>query len=545
MEKKLPSNFTLRSFKPDTFDEADCALLDERANQHKTTKLPVLKQLFDAIQVYPTHPKGFHGSAVLLSQEHEILVIEDNAPTLPRPRVVAVVCCTINWVSPPACGTTTMVNKVGWVYGLRVDESYQRRGLGSALQAELERRCRAVYVDMIYLTVNDNNVKAKSLYQALGYHHASHRKTSTKILHNVNNGGHPNDNTTEGGDDVLVVRMTDANAAAAIITQRYKDCDLCPISLNYSHSSHNSSNPNSMQDGFVKLFHTTANVYEGTFLAVKRSELPTSCLELLLAADDTPVPDDAGCLDTQKELQDELASAIQQGLLANYGAISLWNSSALKGFRVVRVGFRKETWLYPWFQSALWAIVITILLVWSKRVVTSLLLVATTTGYVSTVTWWLWTIVPAVLELLLLGMTQRVATKAYTFFRFVVTRDLCKLQVRAFAPCHLGVEGMDCLRAAVGASQVHAKGQGFGFWALNVDGDHPYATKFGKGFCTQFLQKWLVPKNEMSSTTTVGNHNSGDDTLHAERDETGVSGAVASTEPKPFLPSAFCDPRHF
>lgn len=545
MEKKLPSNFTLRSFKPDTFDEADCALLDERANQHKTTKLPVLKQLFDTIQVYPTHPKGFHGSAVLLSQEHEILVIEDNAPTLPRPRVVAVVCCTINWVSPPACGTTTMVNKVGWVYGLRVDESYQRRGLGSALQAELERRCRAVYVDMIYLTVNDNNVKAKSLYRALGYHHASHRKTSTKILHNVNNGGHPTDNTTEGGDDVLVVRMTDANAAAAIITQRYKDCDLCPISLNYSHSSHNSNNPNSMQDGFVKLFHTTANVYEGTFLAVKRSELPNSCLELLLAADDTPVPDDAECLDTQKKLQDELASAIQQGLLANYGAISLWNSSALKGFRVVRVGFRKETWLYPWFQSALWAIVITILLVWSKRVVTSLLLVTTTTGYASTVTWWLWTIVPAVLELLLLGMTQRVATKAYTFFRFVVTRDLCKLQVRAFAPCHLGVEGMDCLRAAVDASQVHAKGQGFGFWALNVDGDHPYATKFGKGFSTQFLQKWLVPKNEMSSTTTVGNDNSGDDTLHAERDETGVSGAVASTEPKPFLPSAFCDPRHF
>lgn len=161
-----------------------------------------------------------------------------------------------------------------------------------------------------------------------------------------------------------------------------------------------------------------------------------------------------------------------------------------------------------------------------------------------TFTWWLWTIVPAILKLLLLGMTLRVATEAYTFSRFVVTRDLCKLQVRAFTPCHLGVEGMDCLRAAVGASQVHAKGQGFGFWALNVDSEHPYAAKFGKGFSTQFLQKWLVPTNETSSNTTVGSHNSGDDTLHAERDETGV-GKLTSTEPKAFFPSAFCDPRHF
>jgi hypothetical protein len=324
---------------------------------------------------------------------------------------------------------------------------------------------------------------------------------------------------------VLVVRLTDVKLAAAITGQHYKDCDLCPIPA----ATNKKSTPLDMvQNGFAELFHTPEQMYQGTFVAVKRSELPEACLQ----------PLDGG--ETSKDvLHEALKTAIcqQETSLKNYGAISLWSSSVVKGFKVVRLGVTKETWLSPLFQSVLWLSIVAILALWSKRVMGSMISTAAAgwkwsnqgtsenpeaevaIGWTTTILWFLL----GVVEFLLLCLAIRLTAKAYKVFQFVVSRNSQKLQSRAFAPSHIGPEGMDCLRAAVMASQVHAQREGFALWVLNVAEDSEYANKFGKEFKTQFWQKWLGQKEER------------------REDDDGL----AATPRKPFPASAFCDPRHF
>jgi ribosomal protein S18 acetylase RimI-like enzyme len=518
---KLPPNFVLRSFQ--LSDEADCHLLEQRANQHrnpKFQKIPIIKQLLDTLQVYPHYPKGHETKAKLLSQEYEIIVCEDTEAK----RVVATVACHISRVSfSSSSSSTTNDEKVGWVHGLRVDESYQRRGLGTALQQELERRCLARHVNMLYLTVNNDNQKAKSLYRALSYQHASHRSSSTKFLMKAKE---------FGGDEVLVVRLTDVNLAAAITAQHYKDCDLCPVPA----AANKRSTPLGMvQDGFVELFNTPEQMYQGTFVAVKRSELPEACVQLL---------DGSDMSDAQQSLLHEaLKTAIcQESSLQNYGVISLWSSSAVKGFKVVRLGVTKETWLSSWFQLTMLLSITAVLTLWSKRVISNITLATAagwqwsikstnanaeadfTLGWAMTLMWF----ILGVVEFLLLCLAIRLTLKAYKVFQFMISRNSCKLQSRAFAPYHVGPEGIDCLRAALMASQVHAQREGFVLWVLNVAEDGEYGNKFGKGFKTQFWQKWLVKGREEQEE-----RHEDDNCFFAAKQRT------------PFSASAFCDPRHF
>ena len=148
----LAEGLALRSFADATDDEA-CQLLEQRANQfgggNRTgCRARLAKAL---IEVFPGHPKGFAAKARLYP-EHEIVVCEDTATA----KAIAVVVVTIKPVR--YCGEAL---KVGWLFDLRVDEDYQRRGIGRALSEEVERRCAARGVAMLHLTVNRDNKKAK------------------------------------------------------------------------------------------------------------------------------------------------------------------------------------------------------------------------------------------------------------------------------------------------------------------------------------------------------------------------------------------------
>ncbi|MCW4048460.1 MAG: ribosomal protein S18-alanine N-acetyltransferase [Candidatus Bathyarchaeota archaeon] len=59
--------------------------------------------------------------------------------------------------------------KTGHVMNLAVKESYRRRGIGTLLMDELERRFIEKGVGLAYLEVRESNVMAQSLYRHRGY----------------------------------------------------------------------------------------------------------------------------------------------------------------------------------------------------------------------------------------------------------------------------------------------------------------------------------------------------------------------------------------
>ena len=61
------------------------------------------------------------------------------------------------------------------VFDLRVEESYQRKGIGRAITAEAEAQAEARGVTFLYLSVNNDNRKARALYQSMGWVPGSRR----------------------------------------------------------------------------------------------------------------------------------------------------------------------------------------------------------------------------------------------------------------------------------------------------------------------------------------------------------------------------------
>mmetsp|Transcript_4732 Transcript_4732/g.14042 ORF Transcript_4732/g.14042 Transcript_4732/m.14042 type:complete len:414 (-) Transcript_4732:58-1299(-) len=70
-----------------------------------------------------------------------------------------------------------------YVFGLRVDEQWQRRGIASRLSAAVEAACLERFgVDYFYLSVNGSNAVARGFYESRGYALASVRKPVVTIL---------------------------------------------------------------------------------------------------------------------------------------------------------------------------------------------------------------------------------------------------------------------------------------------------------------------------------------------------------------------------
>jgi predicted N-acetyltransferase YhbS len=126
---QAPPDLVFRSYRPE--DEEACELLEERADQFRNPKLQetflvggILKRLQDSVQVYLSYGgRGFDARA-RVAEDHEIVVCEL------QNNVVAVVLINIQTVV-----WKEALIKVGWVYGLRVDQDYQRRGIGRCLSA--------------------------------------------------------------------------------------------------------------------------------------------------------------------------------------------------------------------------------------------------------------------------------------------------------------------------------------------------------------------------------------------------------------------------
>jgi GNAT superfamily N-acetyltransferase len=72
--------------------------------------------------------------------------------------------------------------KVGYVNDLRVDERCQGRGIGKALQLEVQSRAAAAGCEYLYLSVNAENKKARRLYTSLNWTAASPRQLSVTPL---------------------------------------------------------------------------------------------------------------------------------------------------------------------------------------------------------------------------------------------------------------------------------------------------------------------------------------------------------------------------
>ena len=70
--------------------------------------------------------------------------------------------------------------RCGFVFDLRVGALFQRRGIGAALTTALEARCKEWHgVDFLYLSANNTNSKARSLYSKQGWSKASRRALSS------------------------------------------------------------------------------------------------------------------------------------------------------------------------------------------------------------------------------------------------------------------------------------------------------------------------------------------------------------------------------
>ena len=477
-ERGLPQHLSLRSFRSAEDDKA-CSALELRASQHKNAKIrriPLVGYLYglfeDSIQVYPAYTKGFDAQAAAGADENEIVVCCDKSDN-DEETVVAVIVCnirTVFWGRKPI--------KVGWVYGLRVHEDYQCQGIGTALSDELERRCRKRGVAMLYLTVNQDNEKAKSLYSKLGYQAASERSVRTKFLM-----------AKESiSDEVLVVSTVVPEIAAEMTATCYDSIDLSPAGP-------------SIKDGFMRI--ASSPYFERIFIAVNRSELSSEILQLEQAGD-------------EKVLSNAIAKEIQNGKIKSYGGVSLWNGSAFRKFVVVRLIFRKETWLSAKFRWSLALGLTTISGVWWQSLARRFLLHFSNTTQSS---WW-----PAVVlgaEVLAAAATSVVMYKFYRFYRFIISRDSSHLSARAFAPLCSGPMGIDCLHGALVGSRNFSQRNGHGIWIMNVAEAHPDSSAFGKsGFSASFLQKWLSPGSAVDSPSPLSNE-----------------------KWKSFSPSAFFDPR--
>jgi len=72
--------------------------------------------------------------------------------------------------------------KAAYFFGLKVDEQFQRLGLGTQLIKAAEKICEQEGATLFYVSVNDSNNRSKGLFQKLGYTHSSNRCLTMQFL---------------------------------------------------------------------------------------------------------------------------------------------------------------------------------------------------------------------------------------------------------------------------------------------------------------------------------------------------------------------------
>jgi hypothetical protein len=337
--------------------------------------------------------------------------------------------------------------------------------------------------------------------------------------------------------DVVVMRLTPTvgvQQAAQLTARAYEGVDMSLLPA---------------EESFLSLLQS--HLSEGTYIGMLRSELEASAsvqadesLTAFLAQGGSGVVEDAAHVPA-------LLKAIEGEEVSSYAGVSMWNGSTVSNWKVVRVVFKKETWLSSWFQCALAGCACGTLGLWGWRLASQVSeLLATTAssaadggaGVGATPAWGLLGSLGFALEALAFGAVAFAAYKAANLIAFILSRNSLKLRARAHAPFRHGAAGLQCMRGAVAAAQLQARSMGYGMWILNVDAEHPDSDALPRaGFRTDFLQKWLVePPAAAGVAASVGDSGAaaaGETTaLKAEDSEAGARWALMA-------PAAYCDPR--
>ena len=137
--------FTIRDFTPT--DDAQCKAL-ELSGGFVTPRNPIGKML---LRAGFTHHKTFDAKATQFPKS-AVIVCEDTTPPPGEPAIVGMVMLGMK--------RATLRGKewlLGYTFDLRVHEQVRRQGIGKRLCAEVEARCAAAGVDVMYLSVNADN----------------------------------------------------------------------------------------------------------------------------------------------------------------------------------------------------------------------------------------------------------------------------------------------------------------------------------------------------------------------------------------------------
>ena len=159
-----PALYTVRPYRPSDGDA--CKALEARSNMTPPgIKRALFKVQFEHYQTFEAKASSFPEQALLVCEENKTGTI------------VGCVCLALKKVR-----LRGESKKVALLFDLRVDDRVQRAGIGRALSESVEKTAWERGADLMYLTVNGDNKKARRLYEKMGWNYWSVRTPQVEII---------------------------------------------------------------------------------------------------------------------------------------------------------------------------------------------------------------------------------------------------------------------------------------------------------------------------------------------------------------------------
>lgn len=332
--------------------------------------------------------------------------------------------------------------KAMYIFDLRVASNGQHRGLGSRLLVELERQGQAMGACYAYLSVNKDNAKARGLFHKFGFEECSSRHP---IGGPLAAGPCSTSSVTECVPGGSVVEKLEGDLASQFLSDSLKGSDCVPCDLSSL---------------------TASPFYLGTFVA--------------------------------RDFLHNDASPSAASASGSAAAVSLWDSSALSSFSLVRFAACPAWWFEYRSFRALWACgVLMISGLWLRHE---------------------WRLLQGGNQIWAASEGLCVAALACGVWKFwsilcLIYHLICtkgaggKMRARLFAPWCSGPRGHTLLAEAVREAQGEARRRGFLMWICNLDEASPVRSAFGArgSFRTLFMHKSLDHLNGTTSCPRISN----------------------------------------
>ena len=201
------------------YDDAACRALERTASQFQGFG-GLVKAAIVHHAPFDTKPRQFVSGYLLLVCVDERVTTEHSAGS--GGAVCGAIC-----VGLKDAFVHGRQRRCGFVFDLRVDERWQRRGIGAALAREAERRSAVRGAEWLYLSVNRDNAKATGLYSKLGWSAASTRRLLfTPLLLPPRCASADSRAVAAGGG----IRRCSAEEGAALVARHFAARDLGPSS---------------------------------------------------------------------------------------------------------------------------------------------------------------------------------------------------------------------------------------------------------------------------------------------------------------------------